>query len=69
MPDSNVACTAITVTIITPKIIFERTPRTFGPYGIRPDWQPYAFAIGAGIAVAVILSVAGIWLPNLPPVF
>jgi hypothetical protein len=25
-----------------------------------PDWQPYAFAIGAGIAVALILSVAGI---------
>jgi hypothetical protein len=43
--------------------------RTFGTYGIRPDWQPYAFAIGAGIAVALILSVAGIWLPNLPPVF
>jgi hypothetical protein len=40
--------------------------RTFGTYGIRPDWQPYAFAIGAGIAVALILSVAGIWLPNLP---
>jgi hypothetical protein len=25
---------------------------------MRPDWQPYAFAVGAGIAVALIVSVA-----------
>jgi hypothetical protein len=36
------------------------------PRGMRLDWLPYAFAVGAGIAVALILSVAGTWLPNLP---
>jgi hypothetical protein len=36
------------------------------PHGMRPDWPPYAFAIVAGIAVAVILSLAGMWLANLP---
>jgi hypothetical protein len=45
----------------------EWKPRAIGlPHRMRPDWQPYAFAIGAGIAVALILSVAGTWLPNLP---
>ena len=36
------------------------------PHGMRPDWPPYAFAIVAGIVVAVILSLAGMWLANLP---
>jgi hypothetical protein len=46
----------------------EWKPRAIGlPRGMRPDWQPYAFAIDAGIAVAVILSLAGMWLQNLPP--
>jgi hypothetical protein len=43
----------------------ERKPKTFATDGTRPDWQPYAFAIGAGIAVAVILSFAGMWLPTV----
>jgi hypothetical protein len=36
----------------------EWKPRAIGlPRGMRPDWQPYASAIDAGIAVAVILSL------------
>jgi hypothetical protein len=42
----------------------ERKPQTFATDGTRADWQPYAFAIGAGIAVALILSLASIWLPT-----
>jgi hypothetical protein len=45
----------------------EWKPRAIGlPHRMRPDWQPHVFAIGAGIAVAVILSLAGMWLPSLP---
>jgi hypothetical protein len=43
----------------------ERKPKTFATDGTRPDWQPFAFAIGAGIAVALILSVASMWLPTV----
>ena len=43
----------------------DRKPKTLATDGTRPDWQPYAFAIGAGIAVALILSVASIWLPTV----
>jgi hypothetical protein len=44
----------------------EWKPRAIGlPYRMRPDWLPFAFAVGAGIAVAVILSLAGMWLPSV----
>jgi hypothetical protein len=43
----------------------EWKPRAIGlPHRMRPDWPPYAFAIVAGIAVAVILSLAGMWLES-----